>query len=370
MPNLEPSTHPHATVWKAVRDLARTWAETPTVSRMVAHLPDNAKDQRGTTAATVASLLQGLRAGYGGLFNRPLLLGTAVPFILQQPLGFPPGPRVSETNYQQWLTTAKATDQAHRVTVAWLRSRLPGYPILRAPQLARGTSYTTEHFSTRITWIGEELGAGLQFTDTPPRVPQLLEATDAQSELLNKQTRLLATALRGTPEWKTFTSRQRQLTSTDKAALQSCKRLIGQRIGETDDEGGNLFDDDARRQHHTKRTIDELAGPARAYAYAFDTASALIERTAGDIFGQLVAYGDPATITSAKIDIPRPGIVHIRVENTWDHHPGNIIRIDDPLFADAFEVNGASNSIDALNLKPSTLTLRTIGGTSAWFERS
>lgn len=370
MPDTPTITHPHAPVWKAVRDLAQTWTRTKTVSRMTAQLPDNAPDQRGTDAATVASLLQGLRAGYGGLFNRPLFLGTVIPFLLEQPFGTPPGPRVSDTTYSQWLDAARATEQAHRMTIAWLRSRLPGYPILRAPQLARGTNHTTEYFTTNITWTRDELRAGLQFKGAPPAIPQLLQATNEQSQTLYSQAQQLATALQQTPEWEAFTTAQRQLTPTDKEALQNTKNQIARRIADTDHEPGNLYDEDIRRRHHTQLAISDLPDISRTYVHAFDTINALIERTSGDVFGQLVAHGDPTTITSTKIDIHRPGTIHLVVDNSWDHHPGNLLRIDDPLFPDTLEVIGASDTFDILNLRPSTLTLRTIDGTSTWFAGS
>ena len=71
---------------------------------------------------------------------------------------------------------ANRIEAAHRMTLAWLRSRLAGYPILRAPQLAPGTPLTTFEMTIHYTWTKEELSGGLNQMPAPPGVPDLLGA--------------------------------------------------------------------------------------------------------------------------------------------------------------------------------------------------
>jgi hypothetical protein len=78
---------------------------------------------------------------------------------------------------QDWLTDAGRVEVAHRESIAWIRSRLPRYPGLLAPQLARDSPLTTPEFTWRLAWSRADLSSGLQFQAIPGRAGALLDAT-------------------------------------------------------------------------------------------------------------------------------------------------------------------------------------------------
>lgn len=358
----------HTGLWIAVRSLAQIWAQTPTVSTMVASLPDNAPHLRGTNAATVPSLLQGMRAGAASFFVRPLLLGSLVEYMRHDPLfGGGQGPRVDDETLNEWLQTAHAVERAQRTTFAWLRSRLPGYPMLRMPQLAPDTHLTTQSFSASIIWSPTEFAERHQFDASPRYVPAQLGATPTQATALNTGARQLAQALKATSEWDAFNSARQRLTEADRIALRAAKRSLRERLSTVDNDSHDMFELDRFRHQQAREVSAELAEIPRAYTEAFDALNSLIDLAAGDAFGQLVAYGDPKTVAVNNIDFPKPGIVHVVTDDPFGHHPGDLICIDDPLVNDVLRVEGSVSQFNPLSLKPSTLTLRVLDGTSAWF---
>lgn len=363
----------YGAVWTAVRELANAWSETSRVQSMISELPSNAWDRAGHDAATVPSLLQGLRAGANGLFARPLLLAGTVDYLLQQPMAtmmLGPGPQVDEATLAGWLEHARRVERAHRSTLAWLRSRLPGYPILRVPQLARETHLTTVYYSNSIIWPRQDLPTGRQFDDEPRGVAEALGATPEQSLALTYHARRLAGALRQTLEWGAFAEARSQLVDADLAELQNAKRRVIDRLRDDSRIPAGIYESDAYRRNETRGAIAELGSSARSYCDAFDELSNLIEESAGDVFGWLTAYGEPQVVETSRVDLPRPHTAHVVVGDPWLHHPADLVRLDDPLLPDVYQVRGATGAFDLLNLRQSTLSLRQLPGTSIWFEAS
>jgi hypothetical protein len=161
-----------AGLWRAIRAQAEVWSQTPVVRHVADHLPRNApREQRRAGSSTIPALLQGLSAAFSGMLH-PLMLGTRVQFVMAQP--FQPFERnVDESELKEWLRAAIALESAHRVTLAWFRSRLPGYPVVRAPQLARNSQFTTREYTPRFIWTVDERGIGLQFQSAPPELAGL-----------------------------------------------------------------------------------------------------------------------------------------------------------------------------------------------------
>jgi hypothetical protein len=147
----------------------------------------------------------------------------------------------------------------------------------------------------------------------------------------------------------------------------AAKRGVRGRLAAIDDSDPDIFQRETFRRQQVREAIEELDGSPRAYCEAFDAINSLIEIAVGDAFGQLVAYGDPKTEVASNVDFPEPGIVHVTTKDPFGHYPGDLIRIDDPLVTDALRVEGSVSQINLLNLKPSTLTLRILDGTSVWF---
>ncbi|WP_216699833.1 hypothetical protein [Arthrobacter sp. H5] len=341
------------------------------MTTMTASLPDNAKPHlRRTDAATVPWRLQGMRAGAASFFVRPLFLGSAVEYMRRQPFLGGPGPHVDDGTLDAWLQTAHAVESAHRTTVAWLRSRLPGYPMLLVPQLTRNTHLTTNFYSGSIVWLRAEFAAGHQFDNEPRDVPAKLGANAPQMAALRSGACALADAFKATPEWFSFDTTCQQLTSSDRTALQAARRGLRERLTAVDNSAADIFQQDALRRQYVEEAVEALVGLPHAYCKAFEAVNRLIELAAGDVFGQLVAYGDPKIVPASGIDFSEPSIVNVITDDPFGCHPGDLVRIDDPLVNDALRVEGSVSQFDVLNLKPSTLTLRILDGTAVWFSQN
>lgn len=359
----------HSEVWEAVRRQAQLWAQAPAVRIMAASLPDNAPlRERRHDAATVASLLQELRAGGAALFSRPMLLGRLVPFLIQGGWPLAPGPRVEQSVLDEWLGAALAVEDAHRVTLAWTRSRLPAYPILRVPQLAPDTHLTTQSYSTAITWPRNEFGVGHQFDPAPRNVPRALGATGDEVRLLEQAAQHVAAALEATSEWQGFDAVRCKLNDRDREVLLDATRILRVRLARIDEAPGqSIFERDAFRRQQTREAVQGLDGNPRRYCEAFDAVNSLIELCVGDVFGQLTLYGDPHPLKVSQIDFPGPGQVRVVTDDLLASSPGNIVRVDDPLVTDALRVESVTSKLDLVAERPSTLTLRVLEGTSVWF---
>src|SRR3954451_2300703 len=59
--------------------------------------------------------------------------------------------------------------------------------------------------------------------------------------------------------------------------------------------------------HTMTEVIESLTGPARVYADAFGEVDRLLDLTMGDIFGELVLYGEPWRLPVFNVETPKPG---------------------------------------------------------------
>lgn len=185
---------PHVDLWGAVNGLAQTWARLPLIQRFAAELPRNASQR----SAGIPGRLQEMEASSGQISAQPLRLSLPIQMMGQLPsLQAQP----STQQWESWLETVWLIEAAHRLTVAWLRSRIPGYPNFPAPQLAPGTPLTTNEFTDQLIWTRNERSQGLQFQNPPAQISRSLQATPAQQRQIDEGTRGLAAAFERTDEW-------------------------------------------------------------------------------------------------------------------------------------------------------------------------
>lgn len=307
--SVEHSTSPD--LWRAVWRLADAWSETPLVKDFAATLPRNqGLENRGDRATGIPALLQHLDLSAGMMMNKPLMLGSRVPVLLNQPLISPGTPGVDQGELAAWLMMANRIEAAHRTTLAWLRSRLAGYPILRAPQLAPGTPLTTFEMTIHYIWAKEELSGGLNLMPAPPGVPDFLGAEANSSPELDEAARNLVKILEGSPAWIRFHDSLRGLDEVGKVALREARRQLTKRLSEEalDDHEERLALPRAEyRGHTTAEVIDSLTGSAREYADAFTDVHELLTLVACDIFGELAIFGEPWPVTVLNLETPEPG---------------------------------------------------------------
>lgn len=298
-------------LWAAIWKLADAWSQTPLVQELAATLPRNQPlEKRGDSAVGIPALLQHLDIR-GGMMMKPLMYASRIPALLNQPLLAGLGmPAIDQDELREWLQTAVKLEGAHRITLGWLRASLAGYPMLRAPQLARNTPLTTEEMTTRYIWSKEEFASGLNQLPAPPSVPDLLGADSMGALELDEAARQVSRALTTSRAWVDFHGAHHSLNDDAKEALRSARRELRQRLsaGALDDHEPNLAILRAEYRSHTiTEVVHSLAGSERIYADAFSEVDRLLDLTMGDIFGELVLFGEPWRIPVFNVETPTPG---------------------------------------------------------------
>lgn len=367
--SLEQSTS--ANLWRAVWRLADVWSETPLVKELAATLPRNQElkgRREGTTG--IPALLRHLEAG-AGMMMKPLMFGSRVPVILDQPLISRGAPAVDQDEVAKWLTMASRVEAAHRMTLAWLRSRLAGYPILRAPQLAPGTPLTTAEMTIHYIWTKQEFHGGLNQVAAPPAVPDLLGASAPQE--LDEAARDLVKMLEGSPAWIRFRDALDGLGEAGKVALREARRELKDRLSEeaVDDHEEHLALPRAEyRDHMTAEVVDSLIGSAREYADAFNEVHELLTLVACDTFGELSLFGEPWLISVLNLETNKPGQPIVAFEGQAAGGlfltPGQVVWLSNESVADAVRIEAKSMKFDVEGLRNQFEARVLIGTGEGW----
>lgn len=334
-------------LWRAVNDLAQTWASLPLVRQFAADLPRNAS-QRSTG---IPGRLQEMEAGGVPISAQPLRLSILGQLVQQMPtLQAQPMPR----QWESWLATAQIVEVAHRMSVAWLRSRMPGYPIFPAPQLAPNTPLTTNEFTDQLIWTRSERAQGLQFRDPPSEIGHALQVTPAQERQVIDETRILAKAFERTDEWAHLAMATASLTDSGRTDLQRVRESLARQLAASELDARSHL---ALVRHNYRVTIlnealNTLTGSSQEYATSFTNANRIVETAASDVFGELVAYGQPTTVSGPRdIDL-RPGAFQLAsftcTTDAGDVSPlnlGQVAWLGDPFVRDAVRLTGVTVSI-------------------------
>jgi len=350
-------------IWRVVARQAECWAALPLVQEFAQQLPRNAS----TRTTGVPGYLQALQASGAQIAATPLRLTGLVGGFSELVKSFDVS--YDESDLQRWLQMASQVEIAHRETVAWLRSRMPGYPQLPAPQLAPGTPLTTAEFTYRLSWRAHERAQGLQLQDVPSSITRRLRANASQAHGLSEAARALASTLRSSEEWLRLGAARSALSSADRQALRDARARVKQRLSPSMIDAHEPHRALARHEYRCtvlEEELDILTGQAREFADAFDAADELVELAASDIFGQLAVYGSPVNLGRvAEIDL-EPGATQYASftlpGDTW-LEPGCLIRIDDSLIADTMLMVGGSFSFGSTSR--TRVRARVLPGTSS-----
>lgn len=357
-----------AALWESVAEQAMTWAELPRVRRFAAQLPRNASQR----SDGLPGFLQLVDASGGVTNSQPLRLGTDVPMMLTVLGGAQAS--VPPAVLSGWLEDAVQVEHAHRITIAWLRSRLPGYPQLSAPQLARGTHLTTHESTRRLVWTRDELAAGFQFHDPPAASLATLGATEEHSARAAEAARSLARALVQTAEWQRFAEATAALSSSDRAELLAARKTIaGALKPEAIDahEPDRAWPRDNYRRQVVADVIDSLNGASHEYAVAFEDADRLLGFSCSDVFGQLAVYGTVSVdrVSDLAAHNEGPAGVEFTVADAVYLSHGAICWLDDPLVPDAVILTVVShNFTQATGLRISAKGRVLAGTATTWLR--
>lgn len=307
-------------LWSAIWELADAWSQTPVVQEISETLPRNRQlNERGDNAVGIPALVEHLEVR-AGMMMRPLMYGSRIPALLDQPLvaGFGM-PEVDQFELSKWLQMAAKLERAHQITLAWLRSSLAGYPLLRAPQLAPGTPFTTGETAPRYIWSKSEFASGLHEQGAPPSVPGLLGADVMGASQLDRAARDVSQALTKSQAWVDFSNALLALDEDAKESLRAARRELRGRLSAEalDDYEPNLALPRAEFRSHTMdEVLESISGPARVYADAFGEVDRLLQLTMGDIFGDLVLFGEPWPLPVFNVETPTPGEPIVGFETT------------------------------------------------------
>ena len=355
-------------LWTAVRAQAQAWADTEPVHLFASELPRNGRP--GDSG--LRDILQEIRAGADSMFAHPFRL----PSLLPMAASVVPRNDFSQLrgNHPEWFEAAVRVETAHRATVAWLRARLPGYPMLPAPYLVPNTPFTTLEYTDHMIWTPGERAKGLHKLDPAPDVTQLLGVDGRQAAAIVQSARDVAAALAVSPEWAQLAGATIALDPAGRQALSQARTNLKQRLApeSVDQYEPNLaLPRNEYRAASLREEVDALDGSAADYARAFGAANDLIEHAASDVMSQLACY-PMSQYTPADLDVQEPGtpmlieFVDANPDIFWPS-PGEIGWVDDDLVHAAVVIYGVRINFAGTGAGSTRLTVRTIPGTGdAW----
>jgi hypothetical protein len=331
-------------VWVTVDALADAWRLTPVVENFVGQLPRNdfadrvGRGQRGEPSLPRDPIAEALGHLSAGFMTNPLVLASVLP--IAETVSPELELELLRRSNARWFDTALRVEAAHRLTVGWIRSRLPRYPLIPAPQLAQNTPLTTSEYTERLVWGPREATSGLQFAEVPAALGTLLQASPELHPRLLAGVRDVHWALASTPTWSRLVVADATLTPAVRAELMASRLRIRDRLtGAAQDayEPANALRREQLRASVVQEEVDLLTGLAGEYAQSFSAVNTLIEFAAGTIFSQFACF-PVFTISAANLSV-EPG-PFTRVEFTSGNESiftpcGSIAWLDDQLVQDA-----------------------------------
>ena len=177
---------------------------------------------------------------------------------------------ITSPSDEVWLSDAVEVGTTFSVAIEYLRSRLPGYPMLRVPHRRKGSPYLIESgmLFHSFPWNRAMSKFGLQLQAKPPDLSNLGGASGA-SELTD-----LAGVLMEREAWQRFTAAEAALTSSDVEALS---------------EIGSAFTC-ATSDEELDKATDGTVGAAWSYRMA--TLRALVDSSEGRVHDYLRGFED------------------------------------------------------------------------------
>ncbi|ORI21525.1 hypothetical protein [Rhodococcus sp. 1168] len=320
-----------ASTWAATRQLAEAWSRSPIVQDYTAQLPANNPSDRG-----IPEMLRNIDSSTGLVSHEPLipnkweLMASELPFV-----------DLNVRGGRQFLEDARPIGFAAERNTAWIRSRLPRFPLIPTPQLGRHTHRTSNELGQGLGWRREAMTGGLQLLSAPPGVSELLRI-DKRSH--DTAIVALADALADTPEWAKFAELSARLTPDDRRALSEARKTLTPLLCEA---AVTAFEPDRmlRREQYRKDTVasvvDQLAGTPAEFALAFDEIDELIDLVSLSVLGQLIAYGGPRVIVDPQ-NLEREGQNLTFSSPTTSIGRAALLKFDDPMVADCVLVTGFS----------------------------
>jgi hypothetical protein len=330
-----------AEVWAAVQQLAAEWSKSPLVQRLAAALPPN-----DPPAGDLTTALQNMDAGLSGVVSADPLLTTMWEQLADQL------PLVTVTpEVRRVVRSLVPIGHAVEWSVGWLRSRIPGYPLIPTPQLAARGLRRCEEYGDRLPWRRQMIQAGLQYQPSPSGVVARHLRLSSTAEIDTATVRL-AGALSGAPEWQDFARLSSHLEHGDRVALRAARKQLTPLLTA---DAVDAFEPETmhrRQQFRRERTdeaIEALAGRPREFADAFARLDDLIDLVAINILGQLACFGTPMLVDTVEIVELTPDRIRFIDHTDSFPHLGALIRLSDPLARDVIRIDSIAMSSDQIS---------------------
>jgi hypothetical protein len=306
-------------VWPVVAQLADVWSQSELVQEFLAQHPERTDDTGAVTEA-----LRNMQAGTWLLTEAPLLTTMWEPLAAQLPLV-----QVND-ELRAYLRTVQPLGQVLESTVCWVRSRMPLYPHIPAPQFASRGYRRTEKAGKRLSWRQQCLAAGLEAEPSPPAVARILHLDEAVVASVSNE---VLRTLMSSEEWESYASLTESLTTDDLDALADARRRVNVLLNPrnvNEYENSRMERRHAYRREQVQNVVDALEGTPKHLAIAFEAIDDLIDHALVNVHGQLVVSGSPTSVEPEALEVDG---IEVSFRYSGDIAPGvgSSVRLSDPL---------------------------------------
>lgn len=264
----------------------------------------------------------------------------------------------------RFMSSSAALDNAVCALTWAVRSVLPGYPTMPAPQLARDSYHTMDNFSP--PWSREIMRAGVQYENVAQRIDTLLGIRGRGT------VPGLQAAFQALPSWTAFDSCHNALSPDVRTELLAARRTITERTNAQNDseeiDPGDPYTPLNRARQTTETVVASLSGDAKDYANAFGSVTEEIDRVIAGVLPQLVAFGPPETLTTAhdlEITATQPPTVAFKLHDNEFAQKGRLYWTNDSVILDALYVEAAHMAHDNVHDLRFQFEATVLTGTSA-----
>jgi hypothetical protein len=316
--------------------MTSVWTATDEVARQLGRSPHLKAFRKGMEAQPVdpgkggleVESVQHLLVRYSLLQSQPLLVGKRLLHIPEfAPL------HDGSADVRGWMDVAERFAFAFVDVIEFLRSRLPGYPMLLVPDLSAGAArvYQDGFWDMRFPWMAEVRRAGLQFQTRPDLPPRALELPDDGIGFYDSLADLV-TALRASATWQRFEAAHAALGEDGRGTAKQLRKEYRDAVKE--DRIDAIAGDTGMRSAVMRRSelaaVKSMAdGPVQEYFQAFDAVDELLDGVAAFIT-QRLARGDIPEVSVITADWgPAADMRFMRIQAHDDdfRNPHDLVRV-------------------------------------------
>lgn len=334
--------------------IAETWAESQAVIGFRRELGLIVEDL--DNPAAIPGLLSMTRISSSEFYSYPTKLYNAFPHL-----------NITLTaRDEQFMRNSNNIDKAISYLTWWIRSRLPGFPVLPVPQLARN-SFHAKH-DPDMPWTSDGLSAGLEFRSAPENCDIFLGVKTASAA------DQLRDAFAELPSWIEFEELSNRLDAATRSELVRAKLDLEAKAQAAESETGNDFADPRihwrRARALTAEALTNLSPFAAKLATAFDSLNSAINLALPCVLAQLIAFGPPrhlTGVTALKVQPTEPPTISFELESGAS--TSCLYWTDDNLIPDAVRIESVSFGTSQIHGNRSSASAVVLEGTSTAWSR-